>query len=297
MAYSTGTASNHDDLLDRLRTFLTTAGPGGAGWTELQYEGGNPKRMLFMAPGLSGTEEIFVGFRKYEDLPGDTYGFYGWMARAYDPLLDMQSQPGDSGNRFHPTWDTSIPYWFMGNGQRVIIVTKIATTYWASYLGKILQYGTPSEYGTPFYLGMPFTGPVRYSTISENVRNFFDPSGGLLCLPNGGWYSVSNFYESSGEAARSDLIWCHPYTDENVTTRNRWRELRENPDGTYQLFPITLYGDTPNYDSYGELDGAYAISGFSAASEDTVTAGGVSHLLVQNGFRTARYYFAAIAQE
>ncbi len=297
MAYSTGTAANHDDLLDRLRTFLTAAGPTGPAWTELAYEGGNPKRMFFKAPGLSGTEEIFIGFRKYEDVPGDTYGFYGWMSRAYDAGLDMQSQPGDSGDRFHPTWDTSIPYWFMANGQRVIIITKIATTYWASYLGKILQYGTPSEYGTPFYIGMPYTGAVRYSTISENVRNFFDPSNAILCLPNGGWYLVSNFYESSGESPQSAYIWTHPIHTEAGSTRTRWRELRDNPDGTYQLFPIVLMGDSPQYDCYGELDGAFAVSGFSAASEDVITANAVPHLMVQNGFRTARYYFAAIAQE
>jgi hypothetical protein len=36
----------------------------------------------------------------------------------------------------------------------------------------------------------------------------------------------------------------------------------------------------------GELDGVYFISGFGNASENTVTIGGVTYLVVQNCFRT-----------
>lgn len=289
MAVETGTATSAADLFARLRTFITTT----LGWTQLLTEA-SPNRVLYQAPGLSGLEEIHIGFRLYEDVPGDTYGFYGWMARAYDSGLDMQAQPGDSGDRFHPLWETSIPYWFIGNGQRIIIVTKVATTYWASYLGKFLQYGTPGEYGQPYYLGMPNSGAIRYSTISENVRNFFDPSNSLVLLPNGTWVTVSNFVENNGESATSSGIWVHPYTTEDAAVRTRWRELRDNPDGSYQCFPLILCGDNPDYNTYGELDGAFAVSGFSAASEDTLTVGADTYIMVQNGFRTARYYFAAL---
>lgn len=290
MAVSSGTATDHTDLFTRLRTFITVT----LGWTELVTEA-SPNRVLYEAPGLSGLEEIHIGFRLYEDIPGDIYGFYGWMARAYDSGVDMQTQPGDSGDRFHPTWETSIPYWFIGNGQRIIIITKVATTYWASYLGKFLQYGTPGEYGQPYYVGMPYSSPVRYSSIDERVRSFFDPSVALILLPDGTWVSVSNFTESNGENRQGSGRFIMPYNGPSSYTMDRWRELRNNVDGSYQTNPLILCKYVnPEYDCYGELDGAFAVPGFSAASEDTLTINAQTYLFVQNGFRTTRYYFAAI---
>lgn len=291
MTYATGTAADHDALFTALRTFLGTT----AGWTELVYEAAPNRRVLFEAPGLSGTEKIHIGFRLYGDIPGDIFGLYGWMARSYDALMDMEAQPGMSGLRFMPLWNTSTPYWLHANGQRVIIAAKVSTTYQASYLGKFLQYGTTGEYGQPYYLGMPHSAAIRYSTISESVRNFWDPGPGLLLNPNGSWYTVRNFYESSStETSDTSNNWVHPYGGSSTNIRARHRELRENLDGSYALFPLILSGVSPNSDIYGELDGAMAVSGFSAASEDTFTVGADTWRLFQNGFRTARQYFAAI---
>jgi len=294
MAYEAGTASNHDDLFEKLRTFLKS---GPVGWTELAYEGGNPKRMFLRAPGLSGTEQIHFGFRLYADAPGDTFGFYGWMSRSYDAGLDIQAQPGDSGDRFQPTWDSTIPYWFFANAQRVIIVTKISTTYQASYLGKFLQYGTSGEYGQPYVVLMPHSAAIRYSTISESVRNFWDPGPGLILLPNGAWWECRNWYEqSSSESIDGDGIFVSPYAGDSSSVHTRFRELRDNVDGSYATFPLILNGTTPSSDIYGELDGAFAMSGFSTASEDTLTIGADTLRVFQNGFRTARMYYCAIKQ-
>jgi hypothetical protein len=195
MSYETGTASNHDDLFDKLRTFLKIpSGSGGPGWTELYFTGVSPKTMFFQAPGLSGTEQIHVGFQLYTSAGTDTFGLYGWMSQSYDSGLSVLAQPGHSGTKFHPTWDSTIPYWFFANGQRVIIVTKISTVYTASYLGKFLPYGTAGEYGLPYYIGMPWNAAVRFSTINEGVRNFWDPGyGGTLLLPSGNWVQMLNF--------------------------------------------------------------------------------------------------------
>lgn len=290
MSYQTGTATSHTDLFAILRTFLTTT----LGWTELAYDGTN-LRMFFVAPGLSATEEIHIGFKIYSSPGTDTFGLYGWMARAWDSGLDMESQPGMSGLRFHPLWDTSTPYWLMGNGQRVILTTKISTTYWSSYAGKFLQYGTAGEYGQPYYLGMPWSTAIRYSSVNEGVRNFWDPGPALILLPSGAWYEARNFYEQSGaETADADGIWTHPYGSDTANVRERFRELRDNLDGSYALFPLILHGDAGTTDIYGELDGAMALSGFSTASEDTLTVGADTWVIFQNGFRTARYYYCGI---
>jgi hypothetical protein len=295
MAYEAGTASNHADLFDKLRTFLKS---GPVGWTELFYTGVAPATMFFEAPGLSGTEEIHVGFQLYESPGSDTFGFYGWQSQSYDAGLAILAQPGHSGTRFHSTWDASIPYWFFGNGQRVIVVTKISTVYTASYLGKFLPYGTAGEYGLPYYLGMNWSSAIRFSSINEGVRNFWDPGlGALMLQPSGNWHGVTNFYEvSSAESWPSTSNYVYPFAAGYSDTHSRFRELRDNVDGSYPLFPLVLCGNNPTTDIYGELDGAFATSGFSLASEDTLTIGGDTYRVFQNVFRTTRYNYCAIKQ-
>jgi hypothetical protein len=68
---------------------------------------------------------------------------------------------------------------------------------------------------------------------------------------------------------------------------NWWPDL----DGTYPLLPVVLSDATPN--TYGELDGIFATSGYLQAVLNTITVNGISHLVVQNVFRTSKAdYFA-----
>lgn len=301
MSTSYGTATDHDNLFELLRTFLTTGIGTGENWTELDYSTAD-RSVLFEAPGLSGTEEIHVGLQLYEDVDADTFGFYGWMFRAYDSGLAHTLQPGNSATRFHPTFDTSIPYWFFANAQRVIVVTKISTVYTASYIGKFLQYGTPGEYGQPYYLGMPYSGPLRFSSERHDFRNFWDPGDGSQILrPSGSWTTCRNHDDaSSAETPATSGTYVHPYHDRSGsssnTARTRWRELRENVDGSYTRFPLMLTGSSPDADIFGELDGAYAIPGFGTASEDDLTIGGDSYLIFQDCYRTGRWNYAAILE-
>lgn len=295
MAYETGSASNHADLFDKLRTFLKSV---PVGWTELYYSGVTPARMFFRAPGLSGTEYIHCGFELYESIGTDTFGFYGFMSQSYDAGLSIIAQPGMSGTKFHPTWDQTIPYWFFANGQRAIIVTKISTVYTASYIGRFLPYGTAGEYGLPYYLAMPWNAATRFSSINEGVRNFWDPGyGGIMLQPSGNWYGMLNFYEqSSAEAYATGQNYIYPYAAGSSDTHARFRELRENVDGSYPAMPLVIMGANPASDIYGELDGAFATSGFSLASEDTLTIGADTYRVFQNIFRTTRYNYCAIKQ-
>lgn len=304
MPVATGTATDHLDLLAKLRAFLVDTSPDGPEWTELDYNSTN-KTAVYVAPGLSSMEEIHVGFGVVADGGNDAFALTGWMFRSYNAGLGHQVQPGNSGIGYHPLWDTSTPYWFMANGQRVIIITKISTVYTASYLGKFLPYGVPGEYPQPYYVGMPQNANRRWSSTQEDFRNFWDPgfnNGSQMLNPNGTWYNVGNFFQSSGEAAADTTNYIWPYQC-NMNTQNpgaplqRYRELRQNLDGTVPAYPLVLCGEVPASDQYGILDGAVAASGFSIASEDTVEIDSVDHLVVQNTFRTARYYYALVKLE
>lgn len=305
MPFETGTATDHADLFSKLRTFLVAADPTGPAWTELDYDAVN-NTAIFLAPGLSGTEEIHVGFGYVESAGTDAYALTGWMFRSYNGSLGHQSQPGHSGLGYHPLWDDSMTYWFIANGQRVIVVTKVSTVYTASYLGKFLPYGIPGEYPQPYYMSMPNSANTRWSSTVETFRNFFDPgdhTGSRMLNPNGSWYSVANFTAAGGGAesatSTNNYIWPFnaAYGPASTATTTRFRELRQNIDDTIPAWPLVLVGEVPSTDIYGVLDGAVAVSGFTLGSEDTVEIDGVDHLVVQNTFRTARYYYGAIKLE
>lgn len=302
MATDIDTATDHLDLFDRLVAFLqlgiTT--PGGPDW-ELLRQDTSALTALFRAPGLSSTEEIHVGIGIAADAGADKFALKLWMFKAYVEGLGDFEQPGTSSVRYMALWDTTMPYWFIANAQRLMVVAKVSTNYMASYIGKFLPYGTPGEYPLPYYIGTPSSAFDRYSVESNNVRNFFDPSETSLILhPSGQWWSAGNFRETSGEQTMSDsygFMWPYSANIANSSQKDRWRECRNNIDGSYTLFPLRLLGDLPQRDWYGELDGAFAVSGFSAASEDIVSIGGVNHLIVQDIFRTNRYNYCAIALE
>lgn len=303
MAVEQDEAADHTDLFDNLRAFLKRGitSPGGPDWTELRYNG-TDKRVLFQAPGISEDQEIGIGFSLHQDVGSDSYAIGMWMFRDYAAGLGDLEQPGMSTIVYLPVVNQPMKYWFVANGQRVIVVAKVSTVYSAGYAGKFLPFGTPGEYPQPYFLAAPVSTPTRrWSSTDEGDRNFFDPgNSGYMLMPGAGsWRRVRNFADNGGEgqAGQDNNVW--PYATGSVTTSTltRYRELRENVDGTYSLLPLTLLGIDPDPDVYGDLDGAFAVSGFNNASENTVTIDGDPYLVVQNGFRTGRMYYAAIKLE
>lgn len=304
MAVENDTAADHTELYDNLRAFLergiTT--PGGPDWDLLRYDSVN-KRALYRARGIADDEEIFVGISLHADVGTDTYAIGLWMFRSYNESLGDLEQPGISTVVYLPIWNQPMLYWFVANGARLIVVVKVSTVYSSAYAGKFLPFGTPGEYPQPYYVAAPVsTATTRWSSTNEGDRAFFDPgNSAYMLLPGAGsWRNVKNFQQSGGgegQAGSTNHIW--PFAAGSFTSilTTRFRELRENVDGTYWLMPLTLVGFSPEVDTYGDLDGAYAVSGFDNATENTVTIDGVQYLVVQNQFRTARYYYAAIKLE
>lgn len=279
----------------------TMAGGGANPWTLLNYDVPTATA-IFHAPGLSGSEEIGVGFGAVESTGTDAYALTGWMFRSYNSGLGNQSQPGHSGLGYHPVWNQPMAYWFIANGQRAIVITKVSTVYTASYLGKVLMYGTPGEWPQAYYMSMPNSSNTRWSSTSETFRNFFDPgshNGSRMLHTSGVWYNVGNFVESTGENAVDGGNYIWPYAARfgaNASSaQSRYRELRDNvDDSSYTLWPLVLCGENPAADIWGELDGAYACPGFDAGAEDIITQDNEDHVLVPNTYRSARYYYAAI---
>lgn len=284
-------------------TFTSTRGAmaaEGCAWTHMGLDTSGVRWLK--APGLTGSENIYISFRTYADSGLDTYSLAIHAATGYNAAAEFNNQPGKSPDVWVGLWNASMPYWFVANGQRVVFVTKVSTTYHAGYAGKILPYGTPTEYPYPVIVGGESSShTTRWSSVNEGFRHFTDPGylAEYLYFPSGTWRDVGNFYDSGGEAQQATGRHVWPYStgsiDSAVTTR--CQELRENLDGTYTLLPLIILANTPEAGVFGEFDGCFYVSGSANAVENTITVAGKNYLVVQNVFRTSRSSYWALRLE
>jgi hypothetical protein len=300
MAYSGGTATNYLDLLNKLRDFLTTnATLVGAGeeWTQISGNVGTltaSDEIVLQGPGTSGTDEILVGIRSNVSGGSDIYNMRFSGFTTWNPALAFASQVNATHDYCINLWDDPMPYWFVANGRRFIVVVRVAGVYMSAYCGFILPYVLPTVWPYPLFIGACSRQPTwRYSQVSPNMSTFFDPgetTAGLM-FPDILWYGIVNRYDIGGgnEGARQDRN-THPY---------RWdyTPVRDNIDGSYNLEQVSLICSTPYAAQLGALQGVFRTSGFGNAAENVITFGGVNHLAVPNVYRVEWNDFAAIALE
>ena len=274
MAYEIGFVDNtgseglaHWQMLLKIKTFAEANG-----WTTLRYlnpTDGSNRELIMQGAGLSGTEEIFIGFRSYHSVASDYYnlsvaGFTGYVAGNA-----FVNQPGyvESGV---PAHNNRIDYWLAANAQRIALGMKVGTpVYESAYVGKCLPYATPGQYPYPLVVAGMLNGTpaTRFSDNSHSIAYKGNRDNLQLRWMDGTWVKPRA------------VAWDNGYAT----------ALRDTTTG-YALLPVVLYAANANV--YGELDGIYAISGFNNAVENTLVLGGVTYVVMQdvgrNGF--ADYY-------
>jgi hypothetical protein len=337
MAYEIGVATDYKDLLARMQDFLNNPGraiaSGDTSISELQpmssgefwqikrwntnYDGDNGIEMILQGLGSSGDDEIYIGVQTYYHA-GDDY--YNWRLQGftgYSAGQDFDSQPGamtDAPN-YNPKvtlWNSSIPYWFVGNGRRFAMIAKVSTVYVACYMGFLLPYGIPNQIPYPLAIGGSSVGyesdAKRWSGLAAEHRNYYDTSedgsdrSSLRVLNFGTWIDVFNYLntETAGSAVSSVCTWPYMHSDNSSTGYywNHWWELlRENIDDSYPLFPVVIHGSSPEKNIYGELQGIYAIPGFGVSAEDEIEVNGDRYIVTQNVHRTGTHVYMAMKLE
>lgn len=299
MAVEIGTASNYVDLLSKLITFLTTNASlvaAGQEWEVL----GAPEAVtgpagqysyLLRGPGLAELDQIHVRLATASAAGSDVFGMSVQGFVSYNPTLSHNNQPGISAFGGMALWNSAIPYWFIANGRRFIVIAKVSTTYTSMYAGFYLPYATPSEFPYPIFIAGSHEDPTthRWSQSDHNVGGFWDPSNGNAYLRHndGTWLTFANYEAGSGNSRNSysdSCIW--PYDSDLL--------LRENIGGSYTMLPCVLHSTYSSGNVYGELDGVFFTSGFGVGSEDTITKDGDTYLIVQSVYRTDRLSYCAI---
>jgi hypothetical protein len=287
MSYEIGTATGHYDLINKIRVFVEQTLPLAQRWTLLRYDESTVNHeVIWKAPGLSGIEEIYVGIKSYQSISSDYYnirvnGFTGYVAaNTYD------TQPGISPSGGVPLYNNIINYYFVANGQRLIVVANITAVYNSFYLGKILPYATPSQWPYPLAACGMLTGATgyRYDTLDYS-RAWWYGSKSWPTSPtthntmyfrfvDGGWRTseVLPFYDAC------------PYTERNTAI------ISESAIGYYGLHALIL---TDASNVYGEFEGVYQISGFNNSVENTLVIDGVTYIVIRSGIKTGfRDYIA-----
>jgi len=278
-------------------------------WTSKRRTAG--VEMIWQAPGNGGLNQIFVGAQIFSNVTADYYNWRLGGFTAFDAAIAFANQAGYVGGagQAHPSpaltlWNQTTPYWFVANGRRVIIVAKVSTVYVIGYLGFLNSYMSPQTFPYPLVVGGGtgfYNEPAanstqwRWSYVGDELNNCSHSrtSGSgtewnstiMLRTATGNWHGFLRQADSSN-VAPNGKVW--PYL-------MPWSNWAKNMDGGYSMLPIVL-GDVsplvPNM--YGELDGLEAITGFQNGSENTVTIGNSTYLVVQNISRVTQIDYAAV---
>lgn len=270
-------------------------------WTAIRSVSGS--EYIWKAPGNDGNAQIYVGALVHSDTGGDYYDWRLGGFTGYDNGQGFTTQPGAMNPSPHlALWNNSMPYWFVCNGRRVVVVAKVSTVYEAAYLGFIETYPSPGQWSYPLVVGgclafdsEPVAGSSswRWSNnthahraypLAGTVSTFTDNQCQLrIRRPDGTWRGLAMWQGTSVNAGLTGSIW--PYS-------NYMYNVRPNLDGTYPLFPIVLNESTPNV--FGRLDGVFATTGVSIGSETDITVGRDAYVVFQNVFRTQPYDYYAV---
>jgi hypothetical protein len=339
MAYVTGTSTDAHEFYADLISFLTTnaaltgAAPSQAWVNVWEHDDGPEAGVVLRGPGLSATDEIYIGLSLQETAPGDSWrmnivGMTGVNAGATSitghvnvaPVMGMLLDVAP------------MTRWFVASGRRFVVVAKISTVYEMAYGGLFLPYGTPANYPYPLFVG----GSARTDNTDTNVvntwrstsdghahawfckyaalSNIINPPAAMLD-PIGQWLECLG-KEDNSTPTKPVVIGPRNYGEldyrfNDFAVETRYNGSTNNPgyniiqenigecfDGSYALTPFTLLqSGVPAAQTFGVLDSCYKCPGHGNSSENIVTVGGVDHLVIQNVFRTGVGEFWALKLE
>ena len=236
------------------------------GWTILRYDTAITNReLLMMAPGLSGTEQIFCGVYCYQDSNADYYNLAVATMKGYVAANSFLTQPGISPVLGVPAHNQRIDYWLSVNGQRLNVAMKVGTPVYESFgIGKFFPYASPGQYPQPLFAAGMLTSAsaTRYSETTHTMPWKGNRNNLRMHFNDGTW--------------KAPLAT--PWGQTTMANACRPAEI------TYALYPVMLY-DSGNI--YGALDGIFHITGFDNVVENTLVIDGKNYVVIQDVGRTS----------
>lgn len=263
----------HYNMLQRIRDFAADNG-----WEVLRYDTAPANRELILkGSGYTGEEEIFVGFRTYQDAGADYYNLVAAGFTGYVAGNTFDTQPGAMLSGV-PAHNNRIDYWLTLNPQRIALAMKVGTpVYESAYVGKFLPYARPSQYPYPVIAAGMLSGTpaTRFSDQAHSMPYKGARSNLRMRFNDGTWRQPS----------------CHPWN--NSVLAGDTAQLRD----TGSVYPLTAVELSDSAGLYGELDGVRHISGFNNAVENTLTIDGKTWVVIQDVWRTGFNDYYAVRMD
>lgn len=257
----------HYKMLEKIRDVAVASGF----WEVMRYNTAvDDRELILKGKGYTGTEEIYVGVRTYQNPSADYYNLCVATFTGYVPSNTFDTQPGVRLSGV-PAHNQRIDYWLTVNPQRIACCMKVGTpVYEHFYIGKFFPYARPSQYPYPIVCAgmLSGTAATRYSDTSHSMP-YKGNRVNLAMRFNTGVYLQPE---------------THPW---NNTYLAGTTQLRDTND-SYPLLPVIL-NDANGI--YGELDGIRYISGFNNVVENTC---GPDWVVLQDVSRTGFVDYIAL---
>ena len=264
---NTGGTLAHYKMLDKIREVAVASGF----WQVMRYDTTAANRELILkGQGFTGTEEIYVGVRTYQDANADYYNLCVATFTGYVSSNTFDTQPGVRLSGV-PAHNQRIDYWLSVNPQRIICCMKVGTpVYEHFYIGKFFPYARPSQYPYPIVCGGMLNGATatRFSDTSHSMP-YKGNRANLGMRFNTGVYLTPE---------------SHPWNNTYLAGTTQLRDTNAH----YPLLPVIL-NDANGI--YGELDGICYISGFDNVTENTC---GPDWVVLQDVSRTGFVDYIAL---
>lgn len=276
----------HYNMLERIKELVEASGEG---WDVLRYDtSGDNHELILEGEGLTGSEEIFVGFRTYQSADAD---YYNLVAAAFTGFVSdnaFDDQPGAMVSGV-PAHNNHIDYWITWNAQRIALAMKVGTpVYESAYVGKFLPYALPSQFPYPMVCGgmLDGTPATRFSDEDHSMPYKGERANMRMRDTNGIW--------RWGDTDQDYPLYCYPYSNDQNVLAGDPNALRDT-GGYYHLMPVELFD--PGNNLYGALDGIFFITGFDNSVENTLTIDGTEYVVIQDVWRTGFDDYYAIKME
>ncbi|MDN5622893.1 MAG: hypothetical protein L0G96_07155 [Acinetobacter sp.] len=261
----------HYKMLEKIRDVAVASGF----WEVMRYDTSVANRELILkGKGYTGTEEIYVGVRTYQDASADYYNLCVATFTGYVPSNTFDTQPGVRLSGV-PAHNQRIDYWLTVNAQRIACCMKVGTpVYEHFYIGKFFPYARPSQYPYPIVCAGMLSGAAatRYSDTSHSMP-YKGNRVNLSIRSNNGYVQP----------------YSYPWQNANLAGGNY--QLRDTGD-IYPLLSVELNDGSSNI--WGALDGVFFISGFNNVVENTLNINTTDFVVLQDVARTGFYDYLAL---
>ncbi|UCW44039.1 hypothetical protein [Vibrio alginolyticus] len=267
MAFTTGSATSHKDLLSKIRAIATANG-----WTERRYTQGGATgedELILSSDGMSGNEYYTAAFRTYTNVGTGAYNIELATAPTYNSGA-WDAQPSMSGIKVIYCNNLSMNYWLVVNKRRIMGCYQVAGIMEYFYIGKLVNYTSLGHWARASVVaGTGTSKTALWSAQGSNRSGFLYPRDNTceIRLPNDVWAHINQVYPTSNGAGMLSEVGT------SYGSGDQWL--------------VQLLGFTAAYKVAGEFEGCRWVPGqdviLGQLLDDSV--GSHKHVVVQDVYR------------